>query len=79
MIIGASVVVNDLGGSHTGEGTGNARLLLNVQAADANGDRIVATALQAFGRIDIVMNNAGSRSCHLWNVLAYLSGIQNLG
>jgi len=28
LIIGASVVVNDLGGSHTGEGTGNARVLL---------------------------------------------------
>ncbi len=70
---GASVVVNDLGGSHTGDGSGNTRaadLVVNeIKAAGGkavsnydsveHGDRIVETALKAFGRIDIVINNAG--------------------
>lgn len=104
---GASVVVNDLGGSFKGEGNstkvsyrsvpcsappgawcrythGNVSLLLRTnlsisQAADVvvneikknggkavanydsveNGDKIIETAIKAFGRIDILINNAG--------------------
>ena len=69
---GAKVVVNDLGGSTSGEGQ-------SLQAADAvvaeikaaggvavpnydsveQGERIVETAVKAFGRVDILINNAG--------------------
>jgi (3R)-3-hydroxyacyl-CoA dehydrogenase / 3a,7a,12a-trihydroxy-5b-cholest-24-enoyl-CoA hydratase / enoyl-CoA hydratase 2 len=69
---GAKVVVNDLGGSHTGEGK-SASMADKVVAeikekggeAVANhdsvedGDKIVKTAIDAFGKIDIVINNAG--------------------
>ncbi|CAO3632127.1 unnamed protein product [Cunninghamella echinulata] len=70
--LGASVVVNDLGVSHTGQGADSraADLVVNeiVKAggkAVANydsvedGDKVVETALKAFGRIDILVNNAG--------------------
>jgi NAD(P)-dependent dehydrogenase (short-subunit alcohol dehydrogenase family) len=72
---GARVVVNDIGASVAGEGkdTGPAQAVVNeIKAlggeAVANTDsvseqaaaaRIVATALDAFGRIDVVVNNAG--------------------
>jgi NAD(P)-dependent dehydrogenase (short-subunit alcohol dehydrogenase family) len=72
---GAQVVVNDLGGSVSGEGgsAGPAETtakeindLGGVAVADTNsvatpegGGAIVQTALDAFGRIDIVINNAG--------------------
>ncbi len=69
---GAQVVVNDLGGSHTGDGKSSSAADKVVQEitdaggkAVANydsvedGDKIVATALDAFGRIDILINNAG--------------------
>jgi NAD(P)-dependent dehydrogenase (short-subunit alcohol dehydrogenase family) len=72
---GASVVVNDLGGSHdgTGAGVGPAEeVAAEIRAAggqavvngddvsDAAGaDNIVATAVQHFGRLDAVVNNAG--------------------
>ncbi|KAJ3399883.1 hypothetical protein HDU80_007476, partial [Chytriomyces hyalinus] len=70
---GASVVVNDLGGSRTGDGTGNhkaADIVVNeIIAAGGkavanfdsveDGDKIIATAIKAFGRVDIVINNAG--------------------
>jgi NAD(P)-dependent dehydrogenase (short-subunit alcohol dehydrogenase family) len=72
---GAQVVVNDLGGSVHGEGgsAGPAETVAKeiealggVAVADTNsvatpkgGEAIVQTALDAFGRIDIVVNNAG--------------------
>ncbi|XP_024086184.1 peroxisomal multifunctional enzyme type 2-like [Cimex lectularius] len=69
---GASVVVNDLGSTRSGDGSSS-------KAADAvveeikkmggkavgdynsvvDGDKIVQTALENFGRIDVVVNNAG--------------------
>lgn len=72
---GASIVVNDLGGS--GDGTGEAatpaqEVVAEIEAAggkavasthnvaDAEGaDGIVAAGVEAFGKIDIVVNNAG--------------------
>ncbi|KAB5577863.1 hypothetical protein GE09DRAFT_1087619 [Coniochaeta sp. 2T2.1] len=69
---GASVVVNDLGGSFKGEGKDSkaADVVVNeIKAAGGkavanydsveNGDRIIDTAIKAFGRIDILINNAG--------------------
>jgi NAD(P)-dependent dehydrogenase (short-subunit alcohol dehydrogenase family) len=72
---GAKVVVNDLGGSVAGEGkdAGPAQEVVNeIQAAGgsavANTDsvadwdaahRIIQTGLDAYGRIDCVINNAG--------------------
>lgn len=72
---GASVVVNDLGGSGAGQGASHAaadRVVEEIRAAGGQavashdsvatregGAAIVATAVQAFGRVDIVINNAG--------------------
>ncbi|MGH7269078.1 MAG: SDR family NAD(P)-dependent oxidoreductase, partial [Polyangiaceae bacterium] len=69
---GAKVVVNDLGGGHTGGGKSSAAADKVVQeikdaggSAVANdesvedGAKIVQCALDTFGRIDIVINNAG--------------------
>ena len=72
---GAKVLVNDLGTSVKGEGESSApadQVVAQIRAkggtAVANGDsvsdwtsanRIVQTALDAFGRIDVVVNNAG--------------------
>lgn len=69
---GAKVVVNDLGGGHTGGGKSSAAADTVVEEirsfggeAVANydsvedGAKIVQTALDAFKRIDIVVNNAG--------------------
>lgn len=72
---GAHVVVNDLGGSVTGEGGDKApaqQVAEEIQAlggeavADTSsvasaegGEAIVQTALDAFGRVDILVNNAG--------------------
>jgi NAD(P)-dependent dehydrogenase (short-subunit alcohol dehydrogenase family) len=72
---GASVVVNDLGGSRDGTGGGEAMadtVVKEIQdlggeaapsfdsvAEVAGGERIVQTALDAFGRLDVVVNNAG--------------------
>jgi len=69
---GAKVVVNDLGGSVQGEG-GNSKaadIVVNeikkaggVAVANYDsvefGDKIVKTAVDAFGTVDIVINNAG--------------------
>ena len=72
---GAQVVVNDLGGSISGDGgdKGPASItaqqiedLGGVAVADTNsvstpegGEAVVKTAVDAFGRVDIVINNAG--------------------
>ena len=69
---GAKVVVNDLGGSHTGGGKSSAaadKVVEEIKAAGGeavanydsveDGDKIVKTALDTFGKIDIVINNAG--------------------
>lgn len=72
---GAKVVVNDIGASVTGEGsdTGPAQAVVNeirsfgaqaVANTDSVADatsaaRLVQTAIDAFGRIDVVVNNAG--------------------
>lgn len=78
--LGAKVVVNDLGGATTGGGrdaTVAQQVVSEIEAAGgvavANGDsvsegeKIVECALDSFGRIDIVINNAGilrDRSLH---------------
>lgn len=72
---GARVVVNDLGGARDGEGAGNAmadtvvaeiaaaggEAVANYQSvASADGAKaIVQTALDSFGRLDVLINNAG--------------------
>ncbi|OAA32168.1 Multifunctional beta-oxidation protein [Moelleriella libera RCEF 2490] len=69
---GASVVVNDLGGSFQGEGNSTKAADVVVEEiekaggkAAANydsvedGEKIIETAIKAFGRVDIVLNNAG--------------------
>ena len=72
---GARVVVNDLGGSVDGEGsdagpaaktvsdikTAGGEAVANVDSVSdpAGGERIVQTALDTFGTLDIVVNNAG--------------------
>eukprot|EP01125_Pyxidicula_operculata_P001197 TRINITY_DN11135_c0_g1_i1.p1 TRINITY_DN11135_c0_g1~~TRINITY_DN11135_c0_g1_i1.p1 ORF type:complete len:428 (-),score=120.56 TRINITY_DN11135_c0_g1_i1:56-1339(-) len=70
---GAKVVVNDLGGGVKGDGSGSTRAAdLVVEeirkaggVAVANydsvefGDKIIKTAIDNFGRVDIVVNNAG--------------------
>ncbi|KPA13755.1 peroxisomal multifunctional enzyme type 2 isoform 1 [Candidatus Magnetomorum sp. HK-1] len=73
---GAKIVVNDLGGSRDGSGSGSAspadKVVDEIKAlgsdAVANydnvatvegGENIVQSALKAFGRVDIVINNAG--------------------
>ncbi|SKA97102.1 NAD(P)-dependent dehydrogenase, short-chain alcohol dehydrogenase family [Pseudomonas extremaustralis] len=69
---GAKVLVNDLGGSTQGEGANASaadRVVAEIRAAggiaEANhdsvtdGDKIVHNALDVFGRVDVVVNNAG--------------------
>jgi NAD(P)-dependent dehydrogenase (short-subunit alcohol dehydrogenase family)/acyl dehydratase len=70
--LGAKVVVNDLGGSATGEGAGQRAadsVVAEIRAAGGEamanydsveqGELVVKTAIEAFGRVDIVINNAG--------------------
>jgi NAD(P)-dependent dehydrogenase (short-subunit alcohol dehydrogenase family) len=80
---GGKVVVNDLGGTADGEGsdTSVAQQVVDDIAkaggmAVANGDsvadpqgaeRIVETAVDAFGRIDCVVNNAGILRDRIWH------------
>ncbi|MBU0947973.1 MAG: SDR family NAD(P)-dependent oxidoreductase, partial [Gammaproteobacteria bacterium] len=69
---GAKVVVNDLGGSAQGEGANASaadRVVEEIRQAGGTavanhdsvteGDKIVQHALDSFGRIDVVVNNAG--------------------
>ncbi|KAL6246620.1 bifunctional hydroxyacyl-CoA dehydrogenase/enoyl-CoA hydratase fox2 [Rhinocladiella similis] len=69
---GANVVVNDLGGSFKGEGAGTkaadvvvdeikkagGKAVANYDSVE-NGDRIIQTAIDSFGRVDVLLNNAG--------------------
>lgn len=73
---GARVVVNDVGGSLTGEGSDEGpaeRVAAEVRAAGgdavastdsvataAGGESIIATALDHYGRIDVLVHNAGN-------------------
>src|SRR3954470_17358262 len=69
---GAKVVVNDLGGASTGGGKSSAaadKVVAEIKAAGGeavanndsveDGKNIVQCALDTFGRLDIVINNAG--------------------
>ena len=72
---GAKVVVNDLGGTRDGSGAGHSmadQVVGEIKAAGgqavanydnvanvAGGERIVKSALDAFGQLDICVNNAG--------------------
>jgi NAD(P)-dependent dehydrogenase (short-subunit alcohol dehydrogenase family) len=72
---GASVVVNDLGGSVDGSGGGNSmadavveeiaksggKAVANYDSVSSpeGGEAIIQSALDAFGRVDAVINNAG--------------------
>ncbi len=69
---GAKVVVNDLGGTVRGEGGGQSmadKVVDEIMDAGGtavasydsveDGDKIVELALDAFGRIDVLVNNAG--------------------
>ena len=70
--LGAKVVVNDLGGSGSGEGRDSsvadgvvAQIKASGGDAVANpdsvtdGEKIIQCALDHFGRVDVVINNAG--------------------
>ncbi len=72
---GASVVVNDLGGARDGTGAGHNmadQVVAEIRAGggeavasyhsvaeDSSGENILATALGAFGKVDVLVNNAG--------------------
>lgn len=69
---GAKVVVNDLGGSTDGQGASSKAadtVVAEIRAAGGeatanydsvvDGAKVVATAIEAYGRIDIIVNNAG--------------------
>ncbi|OCT51113.1 Peroxisomal hydratase-dehydrogenase-epimerase [Cladophialophora carrionii] len=69
---GANVVVNDLGGSFKGDGAGTkaadavvdeikaagGKAVANYDSVE-HGDKIIKTAIDNFGRVDVLLNNAG--------------------
>jgi len=73
---GAAVIVNDLGGSFDGQGSSSSmadQIVTEITAAggravasydsvatSAGGEAIVQTALAAFGRVDVLVSNAGT-------------------
>ncbi len=83
---GATVIVNDLGSSVTGEGAGrDADAVVDVirgragsasanygnVADEAQADAMVQQAIDEYGRLDIVVNNAGIvRDRAIWNMSA---------
>ena len=70
---GAKVVVNDLGGSFNGKAGGSSKVadVVVQEIKDAggvavpnydpvqNGEKIIKTAIDSFGRVDVLINNAG--------------------
>ncbi len=69
---GAKVVVNDLGGAMDGSGSSSTpaqKVVDEIKAAGGeatpdynnvlDGDKVVKTAIDAYGKVDIVVNNAG--------------------
>src|ERR1700750_2663644 len=83
---GAKVVVNDLGSTSTGEGSGRAaeRVVALIEERggtatadfgdvgdEAQADAMVARAIDTWGKLDIVVNNAGiPRARAVWNMEA---------
>lgn len=83
---GAKVVVNDIGVSLTGEGGGDGpaqAVVKEIQAAGgqacantdsvasyAGANAIVQTAIDAFGKIDIIVNNAGNLRDRLFHKMS---------
>ena len=80
---GCKVVINDLGAAYDGSGHAEAKVADEVVAeirqlggdAVANydsveqGEMIIDSAMQAYGRIDIVVNNAGILTPEVWSEL----------
>ena len=70
--LGAKVVINDLGGSVHGSGASTSaadKVVQEIKSAGGQavanydsvefGEKIIQSAIEAFGRVDIVINNAG--------------------
>lgn len=84
---GAAVVVNDLGGSAEGEGgdlapatetvndilAAGGKAIANFASVSdpAGAQSIISDALDAFGRIDAVVNNAGILRDRIWHKLSF--------
>ena len=80
---GCKVIINDLGGAYDGQGSGQPRVADDVVAeikaagGDAaanydsveNGAAIVADCINQYGRLDIVINNAGILTPEVWSEL----------
>merc|ERR1719282_1048250 len=77
---GAKIVVNDLGGSGTGQGSSSKAADAVVEEIKAkggqavadyhsveDGDKIIETAVSAFGKVDVLINNAGQ-----WSIIQIL-------
>ena len=98
---GAKVVVNDLGGATDGTGSGNTmaeQVTEEIKKAGGeavpdfnsvlDGEAVVKTAMDAFGKVDILINNAGilrdvtfmKQSDTDWNLLldVHLNGTRNV-